>query len=216
MPNSIRQSMTRRDFLKFAGIAVGLSAAACYGLGAVATIQPKIDLTENHLEGKKSQRILVTYASKAGSTGEVAQAIGEALAKQGATVDVYPLEAVTRLEGYQAAVVGSAVRQARWVPAATKFVETNRSVLSQMPTAFFTCGMTLYEETEENRRKTLGFMDTVSRLVTPVAVGAFAGKMDYNKLSFFDRTMVKMIGVPEGDFRQWEAIRTWASSLQLA
>src|SRR5512133_295314 len=216
MLNSIRQSMTRREFLKFAGIAVGVSAAACCGLGAVATIQPKIDLTENRLEGKKNQRILVTYASKAGSTGEVAQVIGETLAKQGATVDVYPLEAVTRLEGYQAVVVGSAVRQAKWVPAATKFVETNRSVLSQLPTVFFTCCMTLSEETEENRGKVLKYMDPIRSLVTPVAVGAFAGKMDYNKLSFLDRTMVKMIGVPEGDFRQWEAIRTWASSLQLA
>ena len=217
MRNNIPQTMNRRKFLKFAGITLGVSVAACGGLGTLATRQPQVDFIENHYQGenKMNQRILVAYASKAGSTGEVAGTIGQALAVDGATVDVYPIEAVPNIQDYQAVIVGSAIRQGRWLPAATHFVETHQPYLSHIPTAYFTCCMTLHEETEQNRRKALGFMDPVRSIVTPIAVGAFAGKMDYSKLSFLDQMMVKAIGVPEGDFRQWGAIRTWTGSLQL-
>ena len=162
-----------------------------------------------------NQRILVAYASKAGSTGEVAETIGQTLAVNGAVVDVYPIEAAPDVQDYQAVIVGSAIRQGRWLPAATRFVETHQSYLSHIPTAYFTCCMTLSEETEESRRKALGYMDPVCSMVTPAAVGAFAGKADYSKLSFLDGMMSKVMGGDaEGDFRQWEAIRAWANNLR--
>ena len=218
MSNNTSHTMNRRKFLKLAGATLGVSAAACCGLGTLATRQPQVDLVENHYPGenKMNQRILVAYASKAGSTGEVAEAIGQALAVNRATVDVYPIEAVPNIQDYQAVIVGSAIRAGRWLAAATRFVETHQSYLSHIPTAYFTCCMTLHEETEENRRKALGYMDPVRSMVTPLAVGAFAGKIDYSKLSFLDGMMFKVMGGGiEGDFRQWEAIRAWAGSLQL-
>ncbi len=165
-----------------------------------------------------NRRILVAYASKAGSTGEVAKAIGQTLTVNGVTVDVCPIEAVPNIQDYQAVIVGSAIRAGKWLAVATRFVETHQSTLGRIPTAYFTCCMTLYQDTEETRRKALAFMDPVRSLVTPVAVGAFAGKLDYGKLSFLDGTMMKVMGggAPEGDYRQWEAIRAWVGSLQLA
>jgi menaquinone-dependent protoporphyrinogen oxidase len=217
MSNNIPQPMNRRKFLKLAGATLGVSAAACCGLGTLSTRQPQVDFVENHYPGenKMNQRILVAYASKAGSTGEVAAAIGQALTVKGTTVDVYPIEAVPTIQDYQAVIVGSAIRAGKWLSAATRFVETHQSTLSHISTAYFTCCMTLCEETEQNRRKALGYMDPVRSIVTPLAVGAFAGKLDYSKLSFLDGMMMKAHGAPEGDFRQWEAIRTWAGSLQL-
>jgi len=47
-----------------------------------------------------------------------------------------------------------------------------------------------------------------------VDVGLFAGVMDYSKLSFMLRLMMKAMGSPEGDFRDWEAIRAWASQVR--
>ncbi len=217
MHNRIPQTTNRRRFLKLAGITLGASAAACCGLGALATAGPRVDFVEKPYQGEKAmgKRILVAYASKAGSTGEVARAIGEVLASQGAAVDVYPVEAAVNITDYQAVIVGSAVRQGSWVRAATRFVETNRSHLSQAPTAYFTCCMTLQEDTEEKRREALGYMDPASSLVKPVAVGAFAGKMDFSKLSFLDRSIIKLMGGTEGDYRPWEAIRAWAGGLKI-
>ncbi len=215
MHNTVPHPMNRRRFLKWAGATLGVSAAACLGLGTLATRQPQVNLIEDHYQGKNkmNQRILVAYASKAGSTGEVAETISQALAVNGVTVDVYPIEAVPNIQAYQVVIVGSAIRAGKWLSTATRFVQTHQPYLSHIPTVYFTCCMTLYEETKENRDKALGYMDPVRSIVTPIAVGAFAGKMDYSKLSFFDLTMVKVIGVPEGDFRRWEAIRAWAGSL---
>ncbi len=82
-----------------------------------------------------NQRILVTYASKAGSTGEVAAAIGQVLAANGATVDVYSIEAVPNIQDYQAIIVGSAIRAGKWLATATRFVETHQPYLSRIPTS---------------------------------------------------------------------------------
>jgi menaquinone-dependent protoporphyrinogen oxidase len=218
MRNNIPQTMNRRKFLKLAGITLGVSVAACGGLGTLATRQPQIDFIENHYQGenKMNQRILVAYASKTGSTGEVAEAIGQTLAVNEAVVDVYPIEEVPNIQDYQVVIVGSAIRAGRWLKAATRFVETHQSYLSHIPTAYFTCCLTLREDTEQNRREALGYMDPVRSIVTPLAVGAFAGKLDYSKLSFLDGLMLKVMGGDaEGDFRHWEAIRAWAGSLQL-
>jgi menaquinone-dependent protoporphyrinogen oxidase len=217
MHSTIPRTTNRRKFLKLAGITLGVSAAACCGLGALATIGPRVDFVEKPYQGEKAmgKRILVAYASKAGSTGEVAQAIGEVLAGRGAAVDVYPVEAAFNIQDYQAVIVGSAARQGSWMRAATRFVEANRPQLSQVPTAYFTCCMTLQEETEEKRREALGYMDPVGSMVTPVAVGAFAGKMDFSKLSFLDRTIIQLMGGSEGDYRPWEAIRAWAGELKM-
>lgn len=216
MNNTTSQKMNRRRFLQLTGAALGVSVAACCGLGTLATIGPDIEFTETQYQGsdQMKQRILVTYASKAGSTGEVADAIGETLASNDTVVDVYPIDQVSDLRNYQAVVLGSAIRARKWISSATGFVEAHQSYLSQIPTAIFTCCMTLHEESEENRQKALAYMTPITDMVDPVAMIAFAGKMDYNQISFFDRTLVKMIGVPEGDFRDWEVIRAWATDLQ--
>jgi menaquinone-dependent protoporphyrinogen oxidase len=217
MRNTLPQPINRRKFLKLTGLTLGASAAACCGLGALATIPPPVDFVENQVPGQtnSNRRVLVTYASKAGSTGEVAGVIGQALAANGAAVDVYPVEAVPDIQAYQAVILGSAIRMGKWLPAATRFVEAHQSYLNQIPTACFTCCLALHEDTEQNRREALGYMDPVSSLVAPAARGAFAGKLDSSRLSFLERMMVQARGMPEGDFRQWEAIRAWAGSLQL-
>jgi len=53
--------------------------------------------------------------------------------------------------------------------------------------------------------------------VRPVDVGLFAGVLDYSELSFIVRLVMKSKmkkkGVPEGDHRDWDAIRAWAEGL---
>ena len=67
-------------------------------------------------------RILVTYASRAGTTAEVAEAIARTLTQEGAQVDVLPMNSVKDLSPYQAVVAGSAIRGSKWLPEAIQFV----------------------------------------------------------------------------------------------
>lgn len=62
-----------------------------------------------------NDRILVTYASRTGSTVGVAEAIGRTLAEGGAQVDVLPMQDVTDLALYRAVIAGSAIQNKQWL-----------------------------------------------------------------------------------------------------
>lgn len=207
--------MTRRRFLTLAGGTVGVTGLACCGLTVLSTQQPAVEFVESSCGGENemSEKILVAYASKCGSTGEVAEAIGQTLCDAGAAVDVRLAKDVTDVSGYQAVVVGSAIRMGQWLPEATKFVETHQDALNQVPVAYFAVCMTLQEDTEEKRREVAAYLAPVRELAQPVDEGLFAGAMDYGKLSLPFRLIIKAIKVPEGDFRDWDSIRAWAAGL---
>jgi len=46
--------------------------------------------------------------------------------------------------------------------------------------------------------------------IKPVGIGTFAGALDYNNLSWIYKKILKSKESPEGDFRDWNAIRAWA------
>jgi menaquinone-dependent protoporphyrinogen oxidase len=163
-----------------------------------------------------SDKVLVAYASRCGSTGEVAEAIGQVLGNGGAAVDVRLVKEVTDVSPYRAVIVGSAIRAGNWLPEAVKFVETHREALSRMPVAYFAVCLTLKEDTEDNRRTVAAHLDPIRETVQPVDVGLFAGALDPSKMSFILRLIMKTAKSPEGDFRDWEAIRTWAANVRPA
>ena len=167
-----------------------------------------------------NDRILVTYASRTGTTAGVAEAIGNSLAANGARVDVLPMSAVKDLAAYRAVVAGSAIRASKWLPEALEFVGKNQAVLSKVPFAMFTVCITMAMANGENYRSGVAsWVQPVRALVHPVSEGYFGGMLDFNKLpNNFDtiklRAMVTLGVFPRGDRRDWQAIRAWAESLK--
>lgn len=168
--------------------------------------------------------ILVTYASRSGSTVGIAEAIGETLQQQGMTVDVRPMSEVEDVKEYQAIILGSAIRQEKWLPEALDFIQTHQANLRQMPVATFLVCMALatndatrYEKGLQSAKE---WMRPVRELVHPISEGYFAGALDLSKIKEFHFRIVLsilvMIGLfPEGDHRDWGAIRNWASLLPI-
>ena len=159
------------------------------------------------------KRVLVTYASKYGSTGGVADAIGRELCRTGVAADVVVIINAVNLSSYQGVVIGSAIYMGKWMPEAIDFVKKNRDIMRQVPVAYFLVCMSLSHPTEENRAKVSSYMDPILKAVPeirPVGIGTFAGALDYNNLSWINKKILKSKGTPEGDFRDWNAIRTWA------
>ena len=123
-------------------------------------------------------KILIAYASRAGSTAEVAQAIGRTLIEQGAEVDVIPVEKVTDLTLYRAVVVGSAIRAAHWLPEAMGFIQSHRAELVRKPFAMFTVCITLaMSNLEQYRSAVREWTAPVRALVKPFSEGLFAGML---------------------------------------
>jgi len=166
--------------------------------------------------GKKSmnKKILVAYGTRAGSTAEVADAIGKKLALGGVAVDVKSVQSIQNLNGYQAVVLGSAIRAGKLLPKVTDFVKVHKEELRKLPVAYFVVCMTLREDTPEKRKIVNAYLDPLRAEVSPIDTGLFAGKMDYSKLGFSEKLIIKnVVKVPEGDLRNWQEINNWAEQL---
>jgi menaquinone-dependent protoporphyrinogen oxidase len=167
-----------------------------------------------------SQKILVTYATRTGSTVGVAEAIGKTIAESGASVDVLPMQDVKDLSVYRAVVAGSAINGGEWLPEALQFVQTHRAELSKKPFAAFIVCMTLaMRNGERYRSHVTSWLAPVRALVQPVGEGLFAGGLEVRKISAssdrFKFRLSVLLGIwKEGDHRDWDAIRKWSVSVQ--
>jgi menaquinone-dependent protoporphyrinogen oxidase len=205
------QSLSRRDFLKTAGLTAAGATLACSGLGLAVTRSPALTTPELILgkEHPMNNRILVTYATRAGSTVEVAAAIAESLNTRGYAVDVKPVKEKPNLAGYPAVVMGSAIRMGKWLPEAVDFIEANQTTLGQMPVSLFTVHMLNAGDDEASRTARQAYLAAVRPLLLDAEEVYFEGKMDFTRLSFLDRTIAKMVKAVESDNRDWAEIRNW-------
>ena len=162
-------------------------------------------------------RILVTYATRAGSTTEVAAVIGEALAKRGFAVEVKPVKAKPSVGGYQAVVLGSAIRMGRWLPEMMDFIKQNQPALGGVPVALFSVHMLNTGDDEASQAARTAYTVPVHQHLAPASEAFFAGKMDYARLSFLDGLIAKAVGsqtgASVGDRRDWDRIRSWAEAI---
>lgn len=169
-----------------------------------------------------NQKILVTYASRSGSTVGVAEAIGDELRQTGWVVDVLNMADAHDVSTYAAVVAGSAIRQENWLPEAMMFMETHSDVLCHKPVATFLVCMALATDNEARYQRGIQsaekWMAPARALADPVSEGYFAGALDLSKVEekrfrFLFRILVLLGIFAEGDYRNWNAIQQWALDL---
>lgn len=153
-------------------------------------------------------RVLVVYATKYGSTKEVAEVVAATLRKHGLDADVWPAREVHSLGGYSAVVLGAALYMGRWHQNARTFLRRHRTALLRLPVAIFALGPLSTTEKEKQRsRAQLNRVFKTFDWLTPVSVEVFGGVIDPSRLHFpFNH-------LPKGDARDWSAIRVWATLL---
>ncbi len=221
------EDQTRRKFIidsaKISVAVIGTVTLGKYLLLSQTSETANVQFPETSCgsKNKDGQKILVAYASESRTTAEVAEAIGEVLCQEGNTVETKWVKNVNDLNNYDAVIIGSAIQYNKWMPEATEFVTANQNILSKLPVAyFFTCLALCIQNEKIKKKKAMEYSDKLYALgpqVKPVDVGRFAGVLDYNKLSFLFRLIFKVmfsiLGIQEGDYRDWEAIRLWAKSM---
>jgi menaquinone-dependent protoporphyrinogen oxidase len=163
-------------------------------------------------------KVLVTYASEHGGTAQIAQTIAKVLRQFDLEVTAKRMDAIDSLADYEAIVLGSAIYVGDWLPEAQKFLEKHQARLAELPLWLFSSGPT-------------GAGDPVSLLdgalvppsleklidtIKPREIRVFHGKIDLRRLPPKEREFIKVANVPRGDYRDWEAIKRWATEISRA
>jgi menaquinone-dependent protoporphyrinogen oxidase len=163
-----------------------------------------------------NRNILVTYASKYGATKEIAEKIAEVLRQAGLQVDVFPVDSTLDLTPYEAVVLGSAIYVGKWQKEAVSFLQTYERTLAGRPVWLFSSGPTGEGdpvELVEGLRFPVALQPAIDR-IHPRDIAVFHGHINRDKLNFIEKWAIKsLVKKPFGDFRQWDSITSWATSI---
>lgn len=166
--------------------------------------------------------VLVTYASKHGATGEVAERIADRLRTAGLEVVVRPVASTGDLSSYAAFIVGSAVYYESWMKDAITFVQRNRTILNDHPVWLFSSGPLGASPTDDEGRDLRDVAEPkqlaeLRDMIAPRDHRVFFGALDPGTLGFSERALRKLPAgrelLPEGDFRDWQEIEGWAARI---
>jgi menaquinone-dependent protoporphyrinogen oxidase len=152
--------------------------------------------------------VLIAYATKHGSTHEVAEFVAAHLADIGVEAHTLPAHRVRSLDEYRAVVLGAPLYMGRWHSDARAFLRRFSSELGTRPLAVFALG-----PVEDAPKQWEGAREQLYRSlmhvpgVEPVTVGLFGGAIVPETLHF------PFSHMPAGDLRDWDAVRDWADRL---
>lgn len=160
-------------------------------------------------------QVLVAYATKYGATAEIAEKIGQVLRQAGLRADVLPANRVSDLTPYQAVVLGSAVYIGKWRKQAVKFLQANEKMLAERQVWLFSSGPTgegdpvaLTQDWHFPKA-----LQPIADRIRPRDIAVFHGALNMKKLNLIKKWMIKNVKAPLGDFRDWDAITSWATAI---
>jgi menaquinone-dependent protoporphyrinogen oxidase len=155
-------------------------------------------------------KVLVSAASKYGSTAEIGETVAETLRSEGIEADAVAPDDVRAIDEYDAFVFGSGVYVGHWLPAAQHLIERNRAALAGRPIWLFSSGPIGDPPLPKEHAVDV---DALMQTAGAREHRLFAGRLDKQRLSFPERAVVFALRVHEGDFRDWDEIRAWARAI---
>lgn len=162
--------------------------------------------------------VLVAYASRYGSTRQIAEHIAQRLREGGRRVDLRPIADAGDPAPYAAVVLGSAVYTRRWTPEAEDWARRHRLVLADRPLWLFSVG------TFGDRKPLIGPLmrrepkdiAALCRTLAPRGYRVFAGVIARQRWPLRSRLLYHALGGRLGDNRDWPDIDAWASGIAAA
>jgi len=161
-----------------------------------------------------SASVLVTYATRYGSTAEVAGAVAEGLQTEGLAVTLQPVQQVSGLEDYTAVVLGAPLYMFRLHKKARRFLDRFRAQLENRPVAVFSLGPFHDDEKEwKEAREQLDKELAKYPWLKPVSIEMIGGRFDPANLRFPFSWIPALKRMAPVDIRDWKALNTWVKSL---
>jgi menaquinone-dependent protoporphyrinogen oxidase len=160
-------------------------------------------------------KVLVTAASKHGSTRELAETIARVLEEHGLSAELVDMDEVDDLSGYDAFVVGSGIYLGNWLKEARRFIDAHAPELAQRPTWLFASGSIVGEPPVADDPNALraGLVERLVETTNAREHKLFAGKLDMSKLGLLEKAAVRGAHASEGDYRDWDDAKRWATEI---
>ncbi|MEI8406566.1 MULTISPECIES: flavodoxin domain-containing protein [unclassified Kribbella] len=157
-----------------------------------------------------SSEILVAYATKMGSTAEIAEAIGAELRAHGHQVDVRNVTDVGSISDYDVVILGSAIYIRRWRREAVRFLRKHADELSDRRVWLFHSGPVGPDK--DQAQELPGNVRRLARLIGAGPVMTFAGRLQpQTAKGFLARRLAR--GELATDSRDWALIKNWAAGI---
>ena len=171
-------------------------------------------------------KALIVYGTRHGSTAEISEEIAKTLRDGGLDVCVVNAKKgkVGKVDDYDLFLVGSGIKMGKWTGEPLKFLEKNRDALAGKAVALFvSCGSA--DDPDEREKGRTKYLDDVAGRypeLNIISKGFFGGKYDPSAGLMMRMVMRGMkddlekkgLSPDEAyDFRDWDAIRSWATDL---
>jgi menaquinone-dependent protoporphyrinogen oxidase len=155
-------------------------------------------------------KILMSVASKHGSTVEIAETVANVLRDRGHEVVAVPPVDVCSLAGFPVVILGSAVYLGRWLKPATHLVDRLVNDLATRTVYAFSSGPVGSPPFPDRPASDLDAF--VARTGAKEHV-TFPGRLVNADLAIGERLAVRVSGADYGDFRDWPAVVAWANRI---
>lgn len=158
-------------------------------------------------------RILVAFASRHGSTQEIAERVGQVLVEvldeqdPDLRVDVLEVGGVLGCEDYDAVVVGSGIYLGHWLRPARRFLWSHAARLRQRPVWLFSSGPV--GDTPEQAVE----LGELGELFGARDHRVFGGRLRVADLGIAERTVLRAVHATDGDYRDWAEVTAWAGQI---
>jgi menaquinone-dependent protoporphyrinogen oxidase len=161
----------------------------------------------------EKRHVLVTAASRHGATEEIAQRIAEHLREDELVVVTSPPSSIPTVDEFDVVVLGSAVYAGHWMEEAKELAKRLANTSPQPEVWLFSSG-----PLGDPPKPDVDPVDVAEVMAVTRARDhkVFAGRLDRTRLGIVENTVVAALKVPEGDFRDWEVIESWAKKIALS
>ena len=168
-----------------------------------------------------AKKVLVVYSGVYGHTLKICETMQPVLESRGAAVTLADLsEEAPDPSGFDAILIGAAIRNGKHNPAVLDFIERHRALLEEKVSAFFSVNL-VARKPDKNTPETNPYVRAFLKISPwqPRQVAVFGGRVDYHRYRPFDRWVIRFImwmnkGPTDLDtqveFTDWDAVARFA------
>ena len=171
--------------------------------------------------------VLILYSTTDGHTLEICQRLQHVVEKHAQDHDVKLIDlndvTDTGLEHFDKIVIGASIRYGRHQPQVYQFIKSNSLLLEKIPCGFFTVNV-VARKPEKNQPDTNPYLLKFLKQTSwkPDRLAVFAGKIDYQRYSFWDKYIIRFImWMTHGptdlnttiDYTNWDDVDKFASEI---